>query len=205
MELNIPLQIQINGIVGRYNSQLIGMESGKYVIIKLPIKEVGNTSKFIVKGNKVIVRYMNKGTIYGFESHILKAIFNPAKLLFIKYPEKIEDRKLRDTNRIDCYLPGSIRIVEDHIEGYIMDISKHGCQFAFITEKYQEKDNLLQQNNVANLTFKLPGIENELTVFGKLKKIVKGQTKSKIGIQFVKIKSEINDKLNEYLSCANIC
>jgi len=136
------MDLQINHPVSvRLKLTLVGYEFGKYILLKYP--RVISTSQYkdvLVEGNVVIVRYLlegNKGECCAFKSVIKNISTFPEKLLFIAYPNKIENRQLRVQQRTSIHIPAAIMIEEDNINkemkilGAIADISLKGCCFLF--------------------------------------------------------------------------
>ncbi len=164
MEIGTILKIQIEGTKSRMASELIGIETGEYLLIKMPSTQfMGNLSNLLYKGNSIIIRYLHKGTIFGFKSYISHVITNPAKLIFIEYPKRIESHDLRAHKRLDCYLPANAKIMDNTIVGTITDVSREGCHFIIDTEKAKVENSLiLQIGNEIGISFQLPGAKKNL-------------------------------------------
>ncbi len=112
---------------------------------------------------------------------------------------------------IDYYLPASVRITGNTIEGTLIDISREGCQFTVEKSKIESSLKIFQVENKTSVSFKLPGVEKVLTVTGKQKYItVTGKQKYiiedsdcvKIGILFDNMAIEVQERLFEFLSAA---
>ena len=201
MNLSTTLRIHVDGSKARLASELIGIEEGKYLIIKMPpIYSVADDSSLICKGNTVSVRYMHKGSIFGFQSNIIDVIYNPAKLIFLEYPKIVKDYDLRVFTRIDCLLPAKVIISDRTIDGSITNISREGCQFVTKTSKIENNTGLMETNNEISLSFQLPGVEKELSVTAKHQTISKDKNNVIIGAKFVGIDGEIKEKIYNFLS-----
>ncbi len=204
MDIGIAFRIEIKGTEESISCILIGIENGKYLVIRTPLLHtLGNTSHLLPKGNEIYVKYVYKGTIYGFQSKVIDQIYEPFKLLFIEYPEKIESYGFRGNKRVECYLPAFVRIEERRIEGSITDISKAGCLFDIKIPDLEKCKNLLESNEEINIGFQLPGVEEELSVTAKQKSIKKETNKARIGVEFVYMESGDKTKLFDFLSNAN--
>ncbi len=203
MNIGTTFRLQIKGAKRRLSSELIGIEDGKYLIVKTPpLHTMENVSTLFIKGNEIAVKYIYKGTIFGFQSRIIDLIHKPFKLVFIKYPEKIESFDVRGNKRVECFLPANIKIAEHVIEGCITDISRAGCLFAIDTPEHEGSINLLELNNKIRVGFHLPGIEDELSVDARQRSIKKDTDSTSIGIEFVKMDSSVQTKLFGFLSIA---
>ena len=196
MNVGIIFRLQIEGANKRLSSELIGIDDGKYLIVKMPpLHTMENVSNLLTKGNEITVKYMYKGTMFGFQSPIIDLIHNPFKLVFIKYPEKIESYDVRGNKRVECFLPANVKIAEHIIEGSITDISRAGCLFAIETHEHEDRINLLELKNEIRMGFYLPGIEKELSIDAKQRSVKKDTDNTSIGIEFVKMDSSVQTKL----------
>ncbi len=203
MNIGTIFRLHIEGTRRRLSSELIGVDDGKYLIVKMPpLHTMENVSDLLVKGNEITVKYMYKGTMFGFQSPIIDVIHNPFKLVFIKYPDKIDSYDVRGNKRVECFLPANVKIAEHIIEGSITDISREGCLFAIDTPKHEGLINLLELNNEIRLGFYLPGIAEELSADADQKSIKIDTDGSSIGIEFVEIDSSVKTKLIDFLSKA---
>ena len=203
MQIGGTLKIQLEGEKKRLTSELMGVEEDKYLVIKSPsLQYMSHVSNLLYEGNTVIVRYLYKGTVFGFKSRIKYVITNPIKLLILEYPKKIENQNLRKHRRVDCYLPASVRITGNTIEGTIIDISREGYQFTVEKSKIESSLKIFQVENETSVSFKLPGVEKVLTVTGKQKYIIEDSDSVKIGILFDNMTIEVQERLFDFLSTA---
>ena len=202
MKIGATLKLQIHGTDARLTSELIGVEEDKYLIIKMPpIPSVGTVSNLLYKGNTVIVRYMHRGTLFGFKSRVYHVIIHPVKLIFLEYPKKIEDYNLRAHRRVDCYLPASVGVGGNTIEGAITDISREGCHFT--VEKSKVKRLILQIDKGVDISFQLPGVGKKLTIAAKQKTIKKDKKSINIGVEFINMDNKTEERLYDFLSTAD--
>ncbi len=203
MQIGTILEMQIKGVTCRLKSEVFAIEEGKYLIIKMsPFQSLANVTKLVYEGTGITIRYIHRGTMFGFKSRIKHVMIDPAKLIFIEYPEKIESQDLRTHKRLDCYLPANVRIEDNTIAGTITDISKEGCQFTVKTVNIGKSADLLQIDNEIGVSFQLPGVEKKLTTTGKQKNIKKDKDNVNIGILFSDMTIEVQETLYGFLSTA---
>ncbi len=203
MNIGTILRIQIEGTRRRLSCELIGVDDGKYLIVKMPSLHImESVSNLLVNENEITVKYMHKGTMFGFQSPIIDLIHKPFKLVFIKYPGKIDSYDVRGNKRVECFLPANVKIAEHLLEGSITDISRAGCLFAIETSEHEGLINLLELNNEICIGFHLPGIEEELSVDAKQRSIKRDTDGTSIGIEFTKMDSSVQTKLFSFLSIA---
>ncbi|MBC8550208.1 MAG: flagellar brake protein [Candidatus Brocadiales bacterium] len=203
MNVGTTFRLQIEGTKRRLSSELVGIDDGKYLIVKMPpLHTMENVSNLLIKGNEITAKYMYKGTMFGFQSPIIDLIHKPFKLVFIKYPEKIDSYDVRGYKRVECFLPANIKIAEHIIEGCITDISRAGCLFAIETPEHEGSVNVLELSKEIRIGFNLPGIAEELSVDAMQKSVKKDTDGTSIGIEFIKIDSSDQTKLFGFLSKA---
>jgi hypothetical protein len=203
IEPGTQLQIRIDGIDYNFKSTLIGMEPDKYLIINAPFAMLPYASHKVFRGNKILVRYIYKGSVFRFQSEFIDDIYNPLKLLFVKYPEIIEVENLRSGERIDCVLPIKIKIKSEERDGVILDIHNGGC--CCVVKKVAEDIELssVQIDEKVTLMCQFPQIEGEHVILGKARNIRRDKKQMILGIIFHEIEPEIVDIIDN-LKVANV-
>ena len=176
-------------------SKILGWSPPHFVMLQMPY--LNGAPLDISKGVQCVVRYLFDGNLYGFETVVIKLQFDPIPLLFLKYPQNIENVSLRKNKRVPSFIPVKVAVTaspdgeqngdqqeEDSqspdtsevYDGTILDISKSGCQLSM--------KNDLKLNSEISLTFTLPPQQT----IEKLKCYVRNSRKSKdscmIGIEF---------------------
>ena len=165
MDIGTSLLIEIQGVDGKIKSKLIGMEAWEYLIIKAPVGYTGIRNK-LVEGNRIVIRFIQEGSVFGFDAYILAVIDKPTTLLVIDYPRKIEEKSLRVAKRLDCYIPCTLLIDQQQTEGSMVNISTGGCRFVVASQygsarKSPEKDNnvvIVFDSPAESWKFELPGV-----------------------------------------------
>lgn len=202
MEVGTELNIQIKGANTRFKSELLGKDEGQYLILRMPtLASLGEATSSLFRGNEIIVRYVHKGTAFGFQSRIKYVIFNPIKLVFIEFPKKFENLDIRK-KRVDCFLPANIKVSEAIIEGYITNISNDGCQFNVETSNLGNNINNLQVDKKINIGFQLPGVEKELLVTALQKNVKKNAKNVSMGLVFEDMDDDVKVKFQDFYSRA---
>lgn len=182
MDIGTPLHINIQGINNKIKTRLIGMEAWEYLIIKAPVGYTGIRNK-MVEGNKVVVRFIQEGSIYGFEAYILAVIDKPTSLLVIDYPTKVEEKSLRKAERIDCYIPCTLEIENQESEGALVDISVGGCRCVAPNHHSKELSGPGVGSNV-RIMFDSPAENWHFDLQGLLVNTAEFHTNALIGVKF---------------------
>jgi c-di-GMP-binding flagellar brake protein YcgR len=186
------LQVELMGREGHFKSILVGMEPDKYLLIKLPMMP-GILNK-LYEGNRVTVRYMYSGSVYGFHSIVLHYVTKPSSLLFVAYPKTIEVLQLRNSKRVDCLFPGKAKIQEKEYTGTIEDISTGGCRFSIPTSDESTVPKMEIGESI-QLSFQLIGCPQPQTVSGIVRGLSLDLTKVVVGIQFDAVSKETVDSI----------
>jgi c-di-GMP-binding flagellar brake protein YcgR len=179
------------------SASYVGNLRDKYIISELPVSKTGPL--FQHTDSKCTIRFMSRGTIYGFTSRVAAISHNPMPIIFIGFPSKIEKINLRKEDRFRVFIPIELSFegMEDvkEQEGTITDLSKSGCRI--IAPIYCDKDD--------ELMIKFKGSKD-----GEIEP-VKGIVRNsrainsstyELGIQYVKPYSQVEEvivKLEYYL------
>lgn len=186
----------------RTKSELIGMKKGQYLVICTQHDMPGMRAEAL-KDSSVIVRYLYKGSVFGFRTRVLSLIHSPDRLVFLGYPEKIEEFRVRASQRFECILP-AITIV-DGVEGetVVVDISADGCKCTVKASGLKDVEKFYQSmdiNNEAALRVQFPGSPESYELTGTIKNINKDADRVAFGLLFGPIKTATKEKLEEFIS-----
>ena len=126
--LTIPpgtqVQIEIQGILTKLKSYSVGFLPEDCLIFKYPsTPNLGPIAHKLYKGNKIVVGYVDKGNVFGFQSEMLGYTMEPVKLIFVAYPTIIARHSLRKGKRVFCSLLAEVDVNGERFEGLITDIS----------------------------------------------------------------------------------
>lgn len=137
------IDLQLGSV--RIKPTVIGIDLGRYLLVKFPSKLNANDYKdVLIADTSVVVRYIlegQHGECIAFSTTIQHILSIPERLIFLNYPKRIENRQLRTNQREKTHLPAQIsqhkegnELTGNCIAGYIVDISARGCQFSFKAE-----------------------------------------------------------------------
>ena len=186
MDIGTLLGIQVKGVETQLTTKLVGMEEGEYVILKMPpLSDLGLTATIFYGGNEIVVKYRHKGTVFGFNSHILGITTNPVQLIFIDYPTRFENFGHRGSERVACNLPAQVKISGNLIEGTIADISRSGCHFIVEISKIAHCIKSIKTKSEIGIIFTLPGMKKKVTLLSIQKNISINESDIGIGIEFI--------------------
>jgi len=196
--IGTDLLVHIDGIETRLRSSLIGMKPEEYIVVEAP--RVEGIEQTLYEGNKITVIFMLAGTVYGFESFILNTLKHPSRLIFISFPDTVGSYELRESQRVNCYLPAVMELdgAEKHYEGIILDISRLGCSFNAVSVA-ADASCLFQLGKKVHLTFELPGLGESVLFSGKIKNLNLDERITSVGVQFDGIDEDLQNKIDTYV------
>jgi hypothetical protein len=199
--IGTQFRLQIDGIEPRLSSTLVGIGSGEYLIVTTPgLTDAESTGK-LSPGNRVVVRYLDRGSVFGFETSIIEAISTPFPLIFLKAPTLVVDREIRSNRRVDTALPARIES-DPEITGVVTDVSISGCQFE-VRSQAPLPDGLYKVGAEIIVHFKLPGIAREIGAKGTLRHAQTKGGKVALGVAFAEMEESDQLAIDEYVKLSD--
>ena len=192
------IQLEFSGMTERFESELLGVVYKKCLMVKTPVSSSRDIFMNLLRGNKVIVRYIHQGTIYGFQSNLEGSILVPIKMLFIAYPNHIEKRSLRNSPRFECFLPAEIGCENLTVVGVILDISDKGCCFSVKSTEGDAANELAPESRCL-LKFQLPGAAEPQEVSTMVRSNRKEIQGRHLGLEFVDIPEDVRGNIGNYI------
>lgn len=202
-EFGTEIQLEIDGVASRLQTQLIGIDTDRILIVKTPtMSQIGGINVKLFPGNRVIVRYVFEGVVYGFETAIVEAISSPLRLLFLAYPKLVTARTIRSNPRVNTSLPARLKAGEAGADGTVTDISISGCQLEIRRQHLPETAKLAVDAEV-ELTLQLPGVSGDFQIRGKLRSLRTGERKLEAGISFGELEEQVQLAIDAYVKLAD--
>lgn len=127
IDIATPLFLEIQEVTGKFKSKLIGMDIGRYLVLATPQGQLPPGAK-VGLDTFLKVRYVHRGSVFGFGSYVKGIISRPVRMLIIAYPKQVAEQSLRKAERFDCHIPCQAVIDSLQSEGTIVDISMAGCR-----------------------------------------------------------------------------
>jgi len=174
---------------------LVGLEAPHYLIVRKPMTPV---PRHFMTGGEVMVRYIHNAEIYRFRAIITGQVDDPAELLFLSYPELVEDGEERRHVRINCEIPATASIDEALLNGLITDISSQGCRFIVNLPGNIQPCQVKVLTDV-NLSISLQDEAPPQEVSGRVRNTNIDRFRIALGIEFEKLSDRIADGLKAYV------
>lgn len=107
------------------SGKIIGLSEFHYLIMEIPLV-IGYRARY-APGSTVVVKFVKDGTVYGFYSEVLQIQYDPAPLMYLKYPVEVESFEFRENRRFVGKIPARMYNEAAHYSCLINDISTGGC------------------------------------------------------------------------------
>jgi c-di-GMP-binding flagellar brake protein YcgR len=206
IDIGTPMQLAFETVRYRLKSDFVGMMHQSLLIVSMPpSKSVPNATTLYSKGTETIIRFVYQGIAYGFSTTILRALYKPAKLLFLDYPKDIEIYQLRNYERVLCLLPVGLKLTKNEtVLGHVTDISKEGCQFSAENDVFYNKHELPAKENNYSISLRLPGFENTISISCQVMNINQTKEQVKIGLKYVSMSDDSRERLYDFLESVGV-
>ncbi|MCK5545361.1 MAG: flagellar brake protein [Desulfobulbaceae bacterium] len=197
-EVGNELKVEIEGVGVPLESCLVGMEED-CLIIRTPMP-FGLIKHKLYKGNELIVRYLCRGTVFGFQTKIIGSITNPVRLLFLEYPKIIQQHDLRSNKRSKCFIPIVLILDDEEWEGALLDITRNGGRCVIQKPPARELP-FFRVDDLVTMHCKFPGIKGHVPVVGAIKNIKSTRKERDVGLNFHEsITLEVRKIIKWYIS-----
>lgn len=191
----------------RIRTALVGYEKNRYLVLKLPQQVVeGGHKDVFVEGNVTVVRCLLEGDLgecIAFRAVIKTICHHPVHLLFLEYPQHIENRSLRAKQRIRAFIPAYVNPLEHGTlpetfalyNGFVIDISPCGCRFSM---KLQADASQINKVSVL-LELLVPGEEERIQIPGEIMNCHQELQELSLGIKFELPERQVAKMLQRFI------
>lgn len=201
IKIGTELLVEFQDFTLRTKSELVGMKQGQYLIIGM-LHDMAGIRPDEIKESPLIIRYLYRGSVYGFKTRPVNLISAPDRLIFLSYPEKIEEFRVRSSHRFECILPATTSLDGSEAQTVVVDISNDGCRCVIQTSGVKDPDNFykaLDINRLAVLRVQFPGNSESYELSGAIRNISKDADRIAFGVQFGPIRKETKTKFEEFI------
>ena len=199
ISIGTPVQIEIEGIENRFNSVFIGSSQNDFLIFKTPASgHIFSIRTNTFAGQKMVIRFLASGTVYGFQAHLIEAVTSPEKLMFVSYPDTMASHNLRILKRVECFLPAKVALNQKEYPGIVIDLSEMGCRLSANSGGADP----LPADIIGDITMRLllPGLEQELNITGTPRNIERSGKIITVGMKFQDADDETKGKIRDYIN-----
>ena len=197
IQINFNNQVIIQLDEGkRLKSALVGLEHGEYLILR--VSGLNYMQDLFKDKRSVIARYTHNGIAYGFRSTVIGSVAYPLRLLFLAYPETVEEISLRKEPRVDCFLPSKITIRNNTYDGALMDVSENGCKLVLRHVARESLPRVLMDERV-HTWIQLLSEQSGDEFNGIVRGIEDDEERIMLGIQFIESSQSAKNHLREFI------
>ena len=185
----------------RMQSRLIGWGENECLMLEQPRR--GDNAVQLAKGATVVGRGLYEGQIWGFRSTVLFQALQPFRILFLSYPEEIEELSLRKSPRIHTKLEVVLTVRKHEFEklkddpnaprGVIKNISMDGCSISCPFR--------IEVDMPVFISGELPNGKVMENILGFVRNVSQDHKENIYGIQF-EPKLALLEELKEFISLA---
>jgi len=198
ISIGTAVQIEIEGIDHRFNSVFVGSILNDFMIFKTPVSgHIFSIRTNTFTGQKMVIRFLAGGTVYGFQANLIEAVTSPERLMFVTFPDAMASHNLRVCRRIECFLPAKVVLNQTEHHGIVIDLNDIGCRFSTsLAGKETLSDDIVGDVTISLL---LPGLEKELKLAGTPRNIDRNDKTISIGIKFLDADDETKNRIRDYI------
>lgn len=196
IELGSAMRFSLEGTDVPVRGVLVGQDPMEYLIVRMDLP-VELTHR-IQKGTNLAVRYISLGNEYGFSSVILHHIHTPDRLVFISYPDVIQNIDVRKSSRVSCFIPATALLDNRRIKGTLIDISRGGCRFVIRLPATLQARQIRLIDEVT-LQFPLMGIDGLQAVACQVRNTSVDRERIAMGIEFTDPDAGLTDRIDDYI------
>jgi Flagellar protein YcgR len=114
----------------KHPTRLVGYKEGRFLLVDLPSD--GGRAVPLAEGERVVLRYVLDGEVFGLRTSVRRLQYQPDPLLFLDFPTEIENVPLRTAPRVPVRLPAVVswlpagRPPSGLAFGFIRDLTPQG-------------------------------------------------------------------------------
>lgn len=199
IEAGCPLFLEITGINDKLKSKVVGLEHLEYLIVRAPA-DTPVTRAALLPSKKVIVKYVYQGVAYGFRTHVLSALQQPANLVFLAYPQVVAEQSLREEKRYNCYFHCLIKTENIEKPGTVIDMSLGGCCCMIPMSKKNDTPHLMIVGSKITIVVDKPDSKEKTSLSGSISSFAENDNTARVGIKFEDVEGQIGEELKRLLS-----
>jgi hypothetical protein len=200
--IGTELLVEFQDFTLKTKSELVGMRLGQYLIIVMQ-NDMSGLRPDTLKNSQLIIRYLYRGSVYGFRTNVLNLMSSPDKLVFLSYPKKLEEFRVRSSPRFECILPAVTSVEGTDADTVVIDISIDGCRCVVKSANLEDSDAFykkMDMNREAALRVQFPGDGEGYELSGSIRNISKDADRVAFGMLFGPLKTGTKKRLEEFIS-----
>lgn len=186
--LSLKLSLTLNGQKGMYGSTLLGWKDHAWLVCEWPL-QIGH-GKDIPSGTPCTVSYLHDGKLVGYRTEVRDMLTSPVPLLFIAFPQSVEEMHLRKHTRVSSCEPVVLERLDgetgsgSHVSskivgGLLQNLSLGGCSVIV-----PQAPSWIRPGTRIRMEFELAGLGHVTNLTGVVKTADAREGTSSLGIEF---------------------
>jgi c-di-GMP-binding flagellar brake protein YcgR len=187
--LSLKISLALDQQKAMYGSALLGWKEHAWLVCEWPL-QLGHTSE-IPKGTPCTVSYLLDGKLVGYRTEIRDMVTSPVPLLFIAFPQTVEEMHLRKHARVFSSEPAVLMRTDsksnaptpisssDYAGGLVKDLSVGGCSITLV-----KTPSWIRPGSTLRMEFELPGLGHVTNLTGVVKNAEGRNGADTIGVEF---------------------
>jgi c-di-GMP-binding flagellar brake protein YcgR len=187
--LSLKLSLTLNGQKGMYGSTLLGWKDYAWLVCEWPL-QIGHGAD-IPTGTPCTVSYLHDGKLVGYRTEIRDMLTSPVPLLFIAFPQSVEEMYLRKHTRVSSCEPIVLERLDGEsgsgggvasakiVGGLLQNLSVGGCNVVV-----PQAPSWIRPGTKIHMEFELAGLGHVTNLTGVVKTADARQGNSALGIEF---------------------
>lgn len=200
LTLDVPagtrMLLTLPGVFDNIPTDLVGIVQGEYLILRMPL--VSGIRARLAQGAPVTMRYLLGGVIFGFSTSVITFISRPGFLVFLAFPDMVEQLELRQHRRVNCLFPVALHLPEAILRGIMLDLSLGGCRVALEPGGELTADDIAGKDLVVLHLPTLQDAEN-IVLSCRVKTAHTSGNRIHAGLQFLDMEPVARDALFAYI------
>lgn len=186
--LSLKLSLTLNGQKGMYGSTLLGWKDHAWLVCEWPL-QIGHGTD-IPNGTSCTVSYLHDGKLVGYRTEVRDMLTSPVPLLFIAFPQSVEEMHLRKHTRVSSCEPVVLERLDgetgsgSHVSskvvgGLLQNLSLGGCSVIV-----PQAPSWIRPGTRIRMEFELAGLGHVTNLTGVVKTADAREGTSSLGIEF---------------------
>jgi len=186
--LSLKLSLTLNGQKGMYGSTLLGWKDHAWLVCEWPL-QIGHGTD-IPSGTPCTVSYLHDGKLVGYRTEVRDMLTSPVPLLFIAFPQSVEEMHLRKHTRVSSCEPVVLERLDgetgsgSHVSskvvgGLLKNLSLGGCSVIV-----PQAPSWIRPGTRIRMEFELAGLGHVTNLTGVVKTSDAREGTSSLGIEF---------------------
>jgi c-di-GMP-binding flagellar brake protein YcgR len=187
--LALKISLTLDQQKAMYGSALLGWKEHAWLVCEWPL-QLGHTTE-IPRGTPCTISYLLDGKLVGYRTEIRDMVTSPVPLLFIAFPQTVEEMHLRKHARVSSSEPALLMRTDsrskttspipssDFAGGLVKDLSLGGCSIALA-----KTPSWLRPGSTIRMEFELPGLGHVTNLTGVVKNAEGRDGTDTIGVEF---------------------